>query len=70
MRGLSEEHLALGAMNCARSLKPLPYPDEEALRAELELMNMPGGQIPPGHYINISILDEIKKNGFVDKLYK
>jgi hypothetical protein len=35
----------------------------------LEMMNIPGGQIPAG-YINNSILDEIKKSGFIDKLYK
>ena len=29
----------------------------------------PSGQIPPG-YINNSILDEINKSGFIDKLYK
>ena len=33
------------------------------------MMNIPGGQIPAG-YINNSILDEIKKSGFIDKLYK
>jgi hypothetical protein len=47
----------------------VPYADEEALRAEIEMMNVPGLQIPPG-YINNSILDELKKNGFIDKLYK
>ena len=56
-------------MNLRAILKPVPYADEEALRAELEMMNVPGGQIPPG-YINNSILDEIKKSGFIDKLSK
>ena len=33
------------------------------------MMNPPGQQIPAG-YINNSILDELKKSGFIDKLAK
>jgi ABC-type nitrate/sulfonate/bicarbonate transport system substrate-binding protein len=69
MRGVSEEHITLWGDELRAILKPVPYADEEALRAELEMMNVPGGQIPPG-YINNSILDEIKKSGFIDKLSK
>ena len=47
----------------------MPYPDEEALRAEMEMMGTANPQLPAG-YINNSILDEIKKSGFIDKLYK
>jgi ABC-type nitrate/sulfonate/bicarbonate transport system substrate-binding protein len=68
MRGVSEEHIALWCDDLRAVLRPVPYADEESLRAELEMMNIPGGQIPPG-YINNSILDEIKKSGFIDKLY-
>jgi ABC-type nitrate/sulfonate/bicarbonate transport system substrate-binding protein len=69
MGGTSEEHISLWCDDLRANLKPVPYADEEALRAEIEMMNVPGLQIPPG-YINNSILDELKKNGFIDKLSK
>ena len=69
MRGVSEEHISLWCDDLRSLIRQVPYADEEALRTELEMMNVPGGQIPPG-YINNSILDEIKKSGFIDKLYK
>lgn len=69
MRGVSEEHITLWCDDLRSMLRQIPYADEEGLRTELEMMNIPGGQIPPG-YINNSILDEIKKSGFIDKLYK
>jgi len=50
-------------------MKQVPYPDVEALRAEMEMMSPPIAQIPAG-YINTSVLDEIRKSGFTDKLYK
>jgi len=69
MRGVSEEHISLWCDDLRATLKPIPYIDEEALRSELEMMNAPNQQIPPG-YVNNSILDEIKKSGFVEKLYR
>jgi ABC-type nitrate/sulfonate/bicarbonate transport system substrate-binding protein len=69
MRGVSEEHISLWCDDLRAMIRQVPYPDEEALRTELEMMNIPGGQIPAG-YINNSILDEVKKSGFIDKLYK
>lgn len=69
MRGVSEEHISLWCDELRANLRPLPYVDEEALRAELDMMNIPGQQIPAG-YINNSVLDEIKKSGLVEKLYK
>jgi ABC-type nitrate/sulfonate/bicarbonate transport system substrate-binding protein len=69
MRGVSEEHITLWCDDLRSMLRQIPYADEDGLRTELEMMNTPGAQIPPG-YINNSILDEIKKSGFVDKLYK
>lgn len=69
MRGVSEEHITLWCDDLRATMKQVPYPDEDGLRTELEMMNIPGGQIPPG-YVNNSILDEIKKSGFIDKLYK
>jgi hypothetical protein len=49
-----------GATSCDANIKPIPYADEEALRTELEMMNPPGQQLPPG-YISNSILDELKR---------
>ena len=69
MRGVSEEHISLWCDALRATLKPIPYIDAEALRSELEMMNAPSQQIPPG-YVNNSILDEIKKSGFVEKLYR
>src|SRR5918912_1532678 len=68
MRGVSEEHITLWCDDLRSVLRPVPYADEESLRSELEMMNIPGGQIPSG-YINNTILDEVKKGGFIDKLY-
>ncbi len=69
MGGTSEEDISLWCDELRGNLKPIPYADEDALRAELEMMNPPGQQIPPG-YINNSFLDELKKSGFIDKLSK
>jgi len=50
-------------------LRPVPYPDEEALRAELDQIGAPKSQNPAA-FLNTTFLDELKKNGFFDKLYK
>ena len=50
-------------------LRPMPYPDEEALRAELEQVGGPKS-LSPASFLNTTFLDELKRNGFVDKLYK
>ena len=69
MRGVSEADINLWCDEVRATLKPIPYPEEDALRAEMEMMGPGNTQIPPG-YINTSILDEIKKSGFIDKLHK
>ncbi len=69
MPGVSEEHISLWCDDLRSTLKQIPYIDEEALRSELEMMKAPNLQIPAG-YVNNSILDEIKKSGFVEKLYR
>lgn len=69
MRGVSEEHISLWCDDLRANLKQVPYVDDEAMRAELEMMGAPNQQSPAG-YINTSILDEIRKSGFIDKLYK
>ena len=69
MRGLSDEDLGAWFEETRESLKPLPYPDDEGLRAELEQINAPKS-FSPDYYLNVSFLDELKKSGFVDKLYK
>ena len=69
MRGLSEDDLAGWLEDLRESLRPLPYPDEEALRADLEQIGAPKSQALPS-FVNTTFLDEIQKSGFVDKLYK
>jgi ABC-type nitrate/sulfonate/bicarbonate transport system substrate-binding protein len=69
MRGLNDEDLSTWFEETRESLEPLPYPDDAALRAELEQINAPKSP-GPEHYLNASFLDELKKTGFVDKLYK
>ena len=69
LRGLSEEHVGLWYDDIRETLKPLPYPDENALRAELEQINAPKTQ-PPAHFVNTTILDDIKKSGLIERIYK
>jgi ABC-type nitrate/sulfonate/bicarbonate transport system substrate-binding protein len=69
MRGLNDEDLSTWFEETRESLGPLPYPDDAALRAEMEQINAPKSP-GPEHYLNASFLDELKKTGFVDKLYK
>jgi ABC-type nitrate/sulfonate/bicarbonate transport system substrate-binding protein len=69
MRGLSDEDLGLWCDELRTNLKPLPYPDENGLRAELDLISTTRAQ-PDSYFVNTSILDEVKKSGFVEKLYK
>jgi len=69
LRGLSEEHVGLWYDDMRETLKPLPYPDENALRAELEQINAPKTQ-PPAHFVNTTILDDIKKSGLIERIYK
>lgn len=69
MRGQSEENLAAWFDEFRESLPSMPYPDEEALRAELAQVGVPKSQ-NPAYFLNTTFLDELKKNGFMDKLYK
>jgi ABC-type nitrate/sulfonate/bicarbonate transport system substrate-binding protein len=69
MGGVSEADITLWCDELRANLKPIPYADEEALRSELEMITPPLLQIPAG-YINNSIIDELKKSGFIDKVFK
>jgi len=69
MRGVSTDDINQWCDELRPIIKQVPYADEEALRAEMEMMGTPNQPLPVG-YINNSILDEIKKSGFIDKLYK
>ena len=69
MRGLSEDSLATWFEDLRESLRPLPYPDEEALREDLEQVGAPKSQAPAS-FVNTTFLDEIKKSGLVEKLYR
>ena len=69
MRGLSEDDLGTWLEEFRDGLRPAPYPDEEALRAELDQIGAPKSQ-STASFINTTFLDELKKSGFIDKLYK
>ena len=69
MRGLSDDDLGMWCDDVRESVRLLPYPDEEALRAELEQIGVAKSQ-NPSVFVNTTFLDELKRNGFVDKLYK
>jgi hypothetical protein len=51
------------------NLQAAPYPDDESLRSELEQINAPKSQ-SMAYFVDRSILDEIKKSGFIDRLYR
>jgi len=69
MRGVSEQDITLWCDELRAILRQVPYPDEDALRAEMEMMGAANQQLPAG-YVNNTLLDEIKKSGFIEKLYK
>lgn len=69
LRGLNEEHIGLWVDELRENLKPLPYPDENGLRAELDFISTTRAQ-PDSYFTNTSILDDVKKSGLVEKLYK
>ena len=54
MGGTSEEHISLWCDELRAGIKPVPDADEEALRAELEMMNVPGNEIPPAISTTVS----------------
>ena len=69
LRGPNDEELGMWLEDVREGLRPLPYPDDEALRMDLEQVGAPKA-LPPASFINTTFLDELKKNGFVDKLYR
>ena len=69
MRGLSDEDLGMWVEDVRESVRSLPYPDEGALRAELEQIGA-AKSFSPSAFVNTTFLDELKKSGFFDKLYK
>jgi ABC-type nitrate/sulfonate/bicarbonate transport system substrate-binding protein len=69
MRGLSEDSLNTWLDETRESLRPLPYPEEEAIRAELEQIGAPKSP-SPGFFVNTTFLEDIQKSGFIDKLYR
>jgi|SRR5712692_1611374 len=69
MRGLNEGQVTTWYEESRDSLQPAPYPGEEALRSELEQINAPKSYAP-AFFVDTTVLDEIKKSGFIDRLYK
>lgn len=70
MRGLEDEHLGVWYEEFRETIKaPVPYPDEAAIRSELEQINAPKSH-SPAFFVDTTILDEIKQSGHLDRLYK
>lgn len=69
MRGLSVEQVGAWVDDVKENFPAVPYPDEAALRSELEQVNAPKSQ-SLAYFVDRSILDDIKKSGFIDRLYK
>ena len=69
MRGISEAQLGAWVDDVKDTLEPLPYPNEAALAFELEQVNAPKTQ-SPSYFVDRSLLDEVKKSGFLDRLYR
>ena len=67
LRGLNDDDLGAWLDDLRDSLRPLPYPDEEALRAELEQIGAPKSQ-PPASFVDTTFLDDIQKSGLMEKL--
>jgi ABC-type nitrate/sulfonate/bicarbonate transport system substrate-binding protein len=69
MRGLSEQQIGAWVDDVKENIEPAPYPDDAALRSELDQVNAPKSQ-SPAYFVDRSVLDEIKKSGFIERLYK
>jgi NitT/TauT family transport system substrate-binding protein len=69
MHGISDAQLGAWVDDVKETLEPLPYPNEAALAFEVEQINAPKTQ-PPSYFVDTSLLDEIKKSGLVERLYK
>jgi ABC-type nitrate/sulfonate/bicarbonate transport system substrate-binding protein len=69
MRGLSDQQIGAWVDDVKENIEPAPYPDDAALRSELEQVNAPKSQ-SPAYFVDRSVLDEIKKSGLIERLYK
>jgi len=69
MRGLSEQQVGAWVDDVKENLEAAPYPDDAGLRSELEQVNAPKTQ-SPAYFVDRSVLDDIKKSGFMERLYK
>ena len=68
MRGLSAEQVGAWVDDLKDNLEPMPYPDDAGLRFEMEQVNAPKS-LGPAHFVDRTVLDEIKKSGFVERIY-
>lgn len=69
MRGLNEQQIGAWVEDVKDNLQAVPYPDEEGLRSELEQINAPKSHTS-SYFVDRSLLDEVKKSGLIDRLYK
>jgi ABC-type nitrate/sulfonate/bicarbonate transport system substrate-binding protein len=69
MRGLTDDDLGVWLDDVRESTRSMPYPDEEALRAELNQIGV-AKSFAPATFVNTTFLDELQKSGFTEKLSK
>jgi NitT/TauT family transport system substrate-binding protein len=69
MRGLTAEQIGAWVADVRENLETVPYPNEAGLRSEMEQVNAPKS-FGPAQFVDASMLDEIKKSGFIERLYK
>ena len=69
MRGLTDDDLGIWLDDVRESTRSMPYPDEEALRAELNQIGV-AKSFAPATFVNTTFLDELQKSGFTEKLSK
>jgi hypothetical protein len=69
MRGLTAEQIGAWVADVRENLETVPYPNEAGLRSEMEQVNAPKS-FGAAQFVDASMLDEIKKSGFIERLYK
>ena len=69
MRGITADQIGAWIDDTKDNLEALPYPDDAGLRFEMEQVNVPKS-MTAAQFVDRSILDEIKKSGLFERLYK
>ena len=61
----------IGQQKIARALLEYPLPEEKGIKTALESIGTPKARAAPAsEFIDTTLLEEIKQNGFIDRLYQ